>query len=153
MILAFFLCCFGVIIGFISLYLAVGLDSMMDWGGIFSKYRYNKFLQFAKDNHKDLITKSTLVYSMEANEGESKGTTRANFMHSLYLELSADLNKFKLYICIECMSVRIAVYINILAHLFCILFLGGSWFLLFNLPFSFLVIISVIYFNIKNGKV
>lgn len=144
--------CLAIAIGFISYYFAVGLDSMMDWGSIFYKYRYNKFLKYAKDNNNDLITKSALVHTMEAKEGELKLRTRIDYMAGLYWELATYVPKFKLYICPECMSVRIASYLNIFITLFIYLFLGSSLFIFLNLPFTLMVSISIIYFNIRaNG--
>jgi hypothetical protein len=141
---------FSVAIGFISYYFAIGLDSMMDWGSIFGKFRYKKFLKYAI-THKELITKSTLVHSMDANDGEAKVVTRANFMNALYWELVSWEPKFKLWVCVECMSVRLATYLNLLMILSIYLFLSNNLFIFLNIPFSFMVSISIIYFNIRNN--
>ena len=143
--------CLAIAIGFISYYFAVGLDSMMDWGSIFYKYRYNKFLKYAKDNNKDLITKSALVHTMEAKEGELKLRTRIDYMAGLYWELAAYVPKFKLYICTQCMSIRIASFLNILITLLIYLFLGSSWLIFVNIPFTFMVSIAIIQFNISSN--
>ncbi len=141
----------AVVIGFVSYYFAIGLDSMMDWGSIFSKIRYKKFLKYAL-THKDLITKSALVYSMDALEGEAKVTTRANYMDGLYWELVSFEPKFKLWVCVECMTVRIAAYLNLLMVTLVYFYVSHSLFIFMNLPFSMMLTISIIYFNIKaNG--
>ena len=147
----FLLYSLAIAIGFISYYFAIGLDSMMDWGSIFGKFRYRKFIKYAL-THKDLITKSTLVYSMDALEGEAKVTTRANYMDSLYWELVSFEPKFKLWVCVECMSVRLATYLNFFMIIFIYLFVSNNLFIFLNLPFSLMLTISIIYFNIKaNG--
>lgn len=141
---------FAVVIGFISYYFAIGLDSMMDWGSIFGKFRYNKFRKYAHA-HKDLIAKSILVHSMEANEGEFKVVTRANYMNSLYWELVSFEPKFKLWVCVECMSIRLASILNLLMIISIFLFLSHSWFIFLNIPFAFMTTIAIIHFNIRNS--
>ena len=141
----------AIVIGFSSYYFAIGLDSMMDWGSIFSKIRYKKFLKYAL-THKDLITKSALVYSMDALEGEAKVVTIANYMDGLYWELVSFEPKFKLWVCVDCMGMRIASYLNILMVALVYFYLSDSLFIFLNLPFSMMLTISIIYFNIKaNG--
>ena len=146
----FLIYAFAVVIGFISYYFAIGLDSMMDWGSIFGKFRYRKFLKYAL-THKDLISKSALVHSMDANEGEFKVTTRANYMNAIYWELVSWEPKFKLWVCVECMSVRIAAYLNLIMITSIYLFISHNLFIFLNIPFAFMVTISIIYFNIRNN--
>ena len=150
MIISIILYILAIPLGFVSFWFAVGLDSMMDWGGFFQKIRFKKFLKYAKDNHKDLIVRSALVHSLQPEQGEQKGTARANFMASLYYELAAEVLAFKLWVCVQCMSVRIALYLNICLYIFALYFSRFEWLILFNYPFTFMVAISVIYYQSRN---
>lgn len=152
MIIVLLIYAISILLGFVSYWFAIGLDSMMDWGGFFYKIRYKKFIKYAKDNHKDLIAKSALVYSLQPDEGEQKGAVRANFMAHLYYELAAEILDFKLWVCTECMSVRIAMYLNFILYCLGVYLTNYNFWILLNYPFTFMVSISMIYFQSNNVK-
>ena len=150
MIISILLYFIAIPLGFVAFWFSIGLDSMMDWGGFFQKIRFRKFLKYAKDNHKDLITQSALVYSLQPEQGEQKGAARANFMANLYYELAAEILAFKLWVCPQCMAVRIAMYLNLGLYIFALYFSRWEWLILLNYPFTFMVSVSIIYYQSRD---
>lgn len=147
MIISILLYIIAIPLGFVAFWFATGLDSMMDWGGFFQNIRFRKFLEFAKDNHKDLITQSALVFTLQPEKGEQKGTARADFMANLYYELAAEVREFKLWICPDCMSVRIILIMNFLLYSFGLYLSNYEWLILINYPFTFMISVSVSYYQ------
>lgn len=141
-------CLLAVGIGFVSFWLCYGLDRMMDYGGFMWKLRFNKFLSISLFEEK---RKAFEVFKIE-NEDEPGMTfaKRIDFLSNIYWRKAADVTSFKLWLCVECMSIRMSLILNII-YTFILVLIFGCFYLLMYFPLN-LISASIIYFNVrKNG--
>ncbi len=141
-ILLIILMCF---IGALSYYVAIGVHRMLDYGGIFWKLRFNKFLKSAdgfqiKMLHEilnqDLTDKN--LDNLKLNHGYPYAEKR-DTLNNIYWQIVTDKPELKIWLCNECLAYRIALF-----YAFCSLVLfiwygliswyGGFIFWFFALP-------------------
>lgn len=103
----------GLLIGFVSHYLASALDSWMDFGGIFHYMRVNAFKRYAS---KDQILKLE-NFSIDPNSEKTALTQELEFRIYKFSEVARLYPAFKVWICSECMSVRIAFILSFMCIL------------------------------------
>lgn len=105
---------FSFLLSYVSYYLSYGLDRMMNYGGIFDFIRFNRFKYYAKEiGREDLIL---LAKNPKVDETSKKTVIIQISSHRqrFYNIVAAYSKGFKKWICVECMSVRICILLNVL---------------------------------------
>lgn len=134
----------GIFIGFTGYYFCRGLDSWMDYGSIFYKFRLNKFHKLCSEfEHYDLKEQAYGLEAVISEDGENF-SAHVEYMNKLFWELADRVHSFKLWICVDCMSVRYVLYVSILAAITLSFYYGSALYLL-SLPLIFIIAISTIY--------
>lgn len=103
----------GIISGFVSHYLAVAVDSWMDYGGIFHCIRVNAFKRYATKNQ--ILELEN--YTIDPNSEKTALTQEIEFRIYKFSEAARIYPAFKLWICSECISIRIALLLSFLGIL------------------------------------
>lgn len=142
---------YGIFVGFLSHYLALGFDSMMDYGGILDWIRWNKFCKYAKRIGKGHLILEADNPTIVGDSEVSIGTQIADWRHKYYLIVSAYSKSFKLWICTECMSIRISILFNCIAA-FCIAWNDINILRMFYIVPMSLTSVAFIYFIINYDR-
>lgn len=103
----------GLIIGFVSHYLAAAVDSWMDFGGIFHCLRVTAYKRYAS-KEQILILEN---FSVNPESEKTALTQEIEFRIYKFAELARLYPEFKVWICSECISVRIALILSFMCIL------------------------------------
>lgn len=123
----------------------------MDYGGVFDFIRWNAFKKYAKKiGREELIAEADNPVIVPDDE-LSIGTQIANWRHNYYTIVVAYSKRFKMYICVECMSVRISLFFNLIAAAYIAYAHGSYAYLTAMFPFT-IASTAVIYFLIHRDE-
>lgn len=150
-VIIFTLTVYGILAGAISYYIALGLDSMMDYGGILDWLRWNKFKKYAHKLGKEYLVVEADNPVIIGDSDVSIGSQIADWRHKYYLMVSAYCKPFKLWICTECMSIRISILFNIVCVSFLAIDKSDLWQLAYIVPMC-LTTTAFIYFIINYDR-
>ncbi len=104
----------GILIGHASYYVCYGVDRWMDYNGIFYKLRLGKFYKICnKLKYNDLLQKAFNVDKIKDNE-KLDIVTHSDYMSELFWTLADRYAPFKLWVCVECMSVRFSLVTSLI---------------------------------------
>lgn len=147
------ICFFAFILGYCLLIFASYLDRHMKYGGRFNFIRHRMFLKYAS---KEIIDELKFFQdinefgNMEYPEG-FKFKKQVDFMDVLYLKALGTDTKFKLWMCRECMSTNLALFVNLVFIIFYITENGFSIYNIFLYIFINLFSITGISLSEKNA--
>jgi len=134
----------GCVIGYTGYYFCRALDSWMDYGSIFYQLRLRKFLSVCyKHGYTDLIEAAGMVGDVKGQD-QSDFAEHIDYMNSLFWTLADRVHSFKLWVCVDCMSVRYVVYVSFSVCVLICLYLSSPFYLL-TLPLINLMAIVTIY--------
>lgn len=139
---------YAAISGFIVYYMMWGIDRMMNYGGVLWKLRFNKYLRLCNDQEKAEARK---VFAVKSDNSQIPTiVSRIDYLNELYWTKAADITSFKLWICVECMTVRFLIYINLIISIW-LGYVFGWPFVLLYVPIN-MVSTAIVYFNILKNE-
>lgn len=142
-----FILVISAIIGWGSHYFCTGLDRWMDYAGIFYNLRLKKFLYLVHENRYDDILEDYVRIPMIEIDGELPIVTHTRLMSELFWKLADREHSFKLWVCVECMSMRFNAVMSLILVIFAALNFG--WIYIFSYPL--IVLVSTIFLYKTNG--
>lgn len=134
----------GILIGYSAHYICKGVDNWMDYGSIFYLVRLEKFKRICgKYGYTDLLERAEKVNEYREDD-TIPFTSHISYMSKLFWELADRHHPFKLWVCVECMSIRYVLYVSLLAVILICFYLNSAWYLL-SLPLINAAAITTIY--------
>lgn len=138
----------GCCTGFVFYYLIWGIDRMMNYGGIFWKVRFNKYLKYCTREEKNIAYE---VYSLKSDNQQIPDiVARIDFLNTLYWKKAAEYTSLKLWLCTECMTIRFTLYANFLTAIYFMIYFGWVYILIY-IPMN-IVSLSITYYNVRNNE-